>query len=100
MVTVLEKLQELANFYLAWVESADKEADADEAAYELMKLEGFFIEELERPRTILRFSTFAEGSRIAAELGPDKKLLEARLKILTKTLITVKAIYKERNWKF
>lgn len=100
MTTILGRVQENVDFYVAWVESTNSKEEADEATAELMRMEALQIEEKARPGRILRRSSFADGSETVVNTKPDLPLVEARLKIITAGLRKVKAIYKAKGWEF
>lgn len=100
MTNILEKIKELVDFYVKWVQAAKNREDGDEAALELMELEGMYIHELSRPGRIIKDSSFARGSKIVADTRPKEELVRARLNIVTEGLKKVKAIYQQRNWEF
>lgn len=100
MVNVLERLGELVDFYVGWVQHATSREDADEAALELLELESLYKAELTRPGRIIRRSSFARGSRIAANTKPNRRLVKARLNAVLSGLNRVKVIYQAKGWEF
>ena len=96
MSTPLERIRKLTTLYVAEVQAADSPQKAREAVIKLTELQDALKE-----ATPFRQKDDGKLSHLTAiSLGFDSKLIDARLEIIKKALVKVKAIFQARHWQF
>jgi hypothetical protein len=97
---VEKRVQDDVDTYVAWVEAAETVEEADEGALELMRLEGFFEEEVRRPGHSIKASSFGSGAKRISTAPPNMGSLKRRLAIVQKGLEKVEKVYAAHSWRF